>query len=280
MNSNLLTHEAPFDWPKIHEDILHNGGVIAKGLFSEQEVSRFNGEVDGYLKAEPEAGTPHSGSDQYNRFLGGKTIRLQGLIEKTATAASWIGKHELVDWATETVKPIATSVLLNAAELIQIGPGEPNQYVHRDTDSWPTAHLGETPLIVNALIALDKFTEENGATRLIPNSWSWNKDRRADPGDFIRAVMSPGDGLLFRGDILHGGGANMTDSPRRALSISYCAGWLRPVENSVFNLPLEKVRQMTPQLQQLLGFTMYDGSDHKGGLLGLYENGDPSVLLS
>ncbi|MFT7652064.1 MAG: ectoine hydroxylase-related dioxygenase (phytanoyl-CoA dioxygenase family), partial [Candidatus Azotimanducaceae bacterium] len=199
---------------------------------------------------------------------------------KTATAASWIGKHELVDWATETVKPIATSVLLNAAELIQIGPGEPNQYVHRDTDSWPTAHLGETPLIVNALIALDKFTEENGATRLIPNSWSWNKDRRADPGDFIRAVMSPGDGLLFRGDILHGGGANMTDSPRRALSISYCAGWLRPVENSVFNLPLEKVRQLTPQLQELLGFTMYDGSDHKGGLLGLYENGDPSVLLS
>lgn len=280
MNSNnLRVHNAPFDWSKMNEDILRIGGVIAKGLFSENEVRNFNTEIDDYLRQQHDAGVPHSGSDQYNKFLGAKTIRLQGLIEKTTLAADWIGKQEFVDWATHAIEPIATSVLLNAAELIQIGPGEPQQYIHRDTDSWPTAAHSKTPLVVNALIALDEFTEQNGATRVVPHSWEWPKAQRASDADIVRAVMSKGDVLLFRGDILHGGGANLTDTPRRGLSITYCAGWLRPVENSVFNISMDKARQLPTQLQQLLGFTKYDGSAHQGGLLGLYENGDPAVLL-
>ena len=46
-------------------------------------------------------------------------------------------------------------MLLNAAELIQIGAGEPGQYLLRDSDSWPLVPLGDQPIIVNALIALD-----------------------------------------------------------------------------------------------------------------------------
>ena len=282
MNSKqaqILQHHAPFNWENIRADITRYGGVIVKGLFSEQEIDQFNGDIDNYLNTGLDDGKPASGSDQYNKFLGQRTVRLQGLIEKVPSVSEWIGKPEFIDWATESMKPISTSVLLNAAELIQIGPGEKNQYLHRDSDSWPTAFLGETPFIVNALIALDEFTLDNGATRLVPGSFAWDKSRRAGDDDFLRAEMTAGDGLLFRGDILHGGGANKTDKPRRALSISYCAGWLRPVENSVFNIPRSTVQDLSVQMQQLLGFRMYDGSAHDGGLLGLYENADPAVLL-
>lgn len=282
MNSNqpqILRHHAPFDWDDIRTDVEQLGGVIVKGLFSDAEITTFNNEMDAFLRTDPELGKPASGSDPYDSFLGQRTLRLQGLIAKAPSIADWIGKSELVEWATETMKPISTSVLLNAAELIQIGPGEKNQYLHRDTNSWPTASLGQTPFIVNALIALDEFTLDNGATRVVAESWKWDKERRAKDNDFLRAEMQPGDGLLFRGDILHGGGANKTDKPRRAISISYCAGWLRPVENSVFNIPRSKVRSLPVLLQQLLGFHVYDGTAHNGGLLNLYENRDPRVLL-
>ena len=277
--AHSLERQSPFNWDQIRQDIERSGGVIVKDFIADEEVERFNREMDEYLRNGSENGEPASGSEPYDSFLGAGTIRLQGLIEKAPSVIDWIGMTELVDWATDTMKPIATSVLLNAAELIQIGPGERNQYLHRDTDSWPTASLGGAPFIVNALIALDEFTLDNGATRLVPNSWKWDKSRRANDDDFLRAEMGAGDALLFRGDILHGGCANMTDKSRRALSISYCAGWLRPVENSVFNIPRSTVRNLSVQMQQLLGFHMYNGSAHNGGLLGLYENSDPAVLL-
>ncbi|MFP6805829.1 MAG: phytanoyl-CoA dioxygenase family protein [Pseudomonadales bacterium] len=282
MDSNqpqIKHHHAPFNWETIRSDIEQSGGVIVEGLFSDEAVTKLNSEVDAYLSTDSEHGRPASTSDQYDKFLGQRTVRLQGLIEKTPSITEWIGRSELVDWATETIKPVATSVLLNAAELIQIGPGEKNQYLHRDTDSWPTASLGNTPFIVNALIALGEFTVANGATRVVGASWDWDRQRRAKDEDFLRAVMQSGDALLFRGDILHGGGANKTDKPRRALSISYCAGWLRAVENSLFNLPRSTVRELPEHLQKLLGFHMYDGTAHDGGLLGLYENSDPRILL-
>ena len=282
MDSNqpqIKRHRAPFNWETIRTDIKKSGGVIVEELFSNQEVTTLNDEVDKFLSTDSECGKANSTSSQYDKFLGPRTIRLQGLLEKTPSVTEWIGRSELVEWATETIKPIATSVLLNAAELIQIGPGEKNQYLHRDTDSWPTASLGVTPFIVNALIALDEFTIDNGATRVVAGSWEWDRDRRANEEDYLRAIMQSGDALLFRGDILHGGGANKTDRPRRALSISYCAGWLRAVENSLFNLPRSKVRELPVHMQKLLGFHMYDGTAHNGGLLGLYENRDPRVLL-
>lgn len=275
----LTEHTGPLDWQRIQADVATIGGVIVRQLFSEQEVSRFNQETDAFLSAHPAAGVPQSGSDSYDAFLGGRTLRLQGLIEKLECATDWIGRAELVAWAKKSLQPIATSVLLNAAELIQIQPGEPRQYLHRDSDSWPIAAVGETPIVLNALIALDEFTAENGATHVVPYSWKWQKERRAEAHEFARAIMSPGDALLFRGDILHGGGANESGSARRGLSITYCAGWLRPVENSFLNLSRTTVRSLPHELQVLVGFSIYDGSDHKGGLLGLYENGDPRVLL-
>jgi ectoine hydroxylase-related dioxygenase (phytanoyl-CoA dioxygenase family) len=275
--TEMPRHQAPLDWSRIQADVAKTGGVIVKSLFSRDQVTSLNQEVDDYLTRK--SGLPASGSNQYDKFLGANTVRLHGLIEKTPSAADWIGRKELVDWASESIAPIATSVLLNAAELIQIGPGEPNQYIHRDTDSWPAAAIGGTPLVVNALIALDEFTLENGATRVIPGSWDWDRKRRASDNEILRAEMQPGDALLFRGDILHGGGANLTDKPRRGLSITYCAGWLRPVENSVFNIPRSKASKLPARTQQLLGYHLYDGSSHQGGLLGLYENSDPSVLF-
>ena len=85
------------------------------------------------------------------------------MVEKVPVTQDWIARSELVDWATRAMEPLATSIQLNAAELIQIGPGEPAQFIHRDSDSWPLP-IGPVPLVVNAIVALDDCTLGNGAS--------------------------------------------------------------------------------------------------------------------
>ncbi len=279
LNADKLPHfTQPYDWSLIDEAVRTTGGAIAEGLLDATALKLLNGQIDKYLGTHRDAAKAQTGSTVYDTFLGHRTLRLHGLVEKIPASTDLIGRTELIEWAERMVAPHASSVLLNAGEFIQIQPGEPAQYPHRDSDSWPVP-VGEHPHIVNAIVALDPCTLENGATYVAPSSWKWDSKRQPETSDFARAVMNPGDALLFRGDLVHGGGENTTDERRRVLSISYCAGWLRPVENSFLNLSKETVRCLPPKLQAVLGYAPYDGIQRLGGLIGLYENGDPARAL-
>ena len=76
------------------------------------------------------------------------------------------------------------------------------------------------------------FTQTNGATRLVPGSHKWDKDREPTEQEIVFAEMSAGSVLLYGGSILHGGGANITNSEKRlAVLIHYTLSWLRQEEN-------------------------------------------------
>lgn len=268
----------PYDWSAIDRAVQGAGAAIVEGFLTESETDALNTNIDDYLESHREAALPESGSDVYNIFLGHKTLRLHGLVEKVPASADLIGHPDLVDWASRAIGKQASSVLLNAGELIQIQPGEAAQFPHRDSDSWPVP-IGQAPIIVNAIVALDDCTRENGATYVATESWRWDENRQPRPEEYARAVMKRGDAVLFRGDLIHGGGENDSERRRRALSISYCAGWLRPVENSFLNLSRETVRQQPESLAALLGYAAHDGTQNRGGMIGLFENGDPARVL-
>lgn len=276
--ANLPLFSRPYDWSAIDAVLANEGGAILQEYVNADALAVLNNQIDSYLDNHYENVASQTGSAQYDKFLGHNTVRLHGMLEKAPVCADIVGDPALLDWAQRWV--CAESVLLNAAEMIQINPGEPAQYPHRDTDSWPLAtklSLSEKPTIVNAIVALDEFTVENGATAIAP--YSWQQDSQPDAPAFTHAVMQQGDAVLFRGDIIHGGGANQSTQPRRAFSVSYCAGWLRPVENSILNLSLDTVQSLAPPLQAVLGYAAYDGSAHNSGMVGLYENGDPQNYL-
>ncbi len=255
---------------------LEPGGVIVTGWLDADTVGRMNDEIDRYLRDHPEDGAPDTGSELYDRFLGRRTVRLHGLVAKLPDAGpALIADPRLVEWATAVMRPSCTSVLLNAGELIQIGSGEGAQYRHRDTDSWPALPPADTPFVVNAIVALDDFTLDNGATHVAPGSHRWPVGRGARPGELARAVMRAGDAILFRGDLVHGGGANTTDARRRAVSLSYCVGWLRTVENHAANLGLDTIDRAPQPLRDLLGGGVHDASDRGGGMLGLVDGRRP-----
>ncbi len=274
----LQEFSAPHDWAAIHEQTRTTGAVVAKGILPDTLLKQINLEIDTYLAGPKESGMPETGRDSYDSFLGHKTIRLHGLVSKFPAAADIISLPGVVQWATKLLSPHAHQILLNAGELIQIEPGEGRQQAHRDSDSWPLP-LMDDPIIVNAIFALDDFTEENGATWVAPDTWHWPKERRAQDADYVRGVMQAGDALLFRGDLIHRGGANDSRVRRRALSISYSVPWVRTVENNFLHVDPQHAKNLCPELQALLGYQAYDGQSEQAGMLGLYENANPARAL-
>ena len=105
--------------------------------------------------------------------------------------------------------------------------------------------------------AFDDFTADNGATRVVPGSHKWpSGDYDADLPT-VTVEMPAGSVIFYPGTVLHAGGANRTDRPRLGVILEYVAGWLRPQENHLLAVPREVAAELSPELQELLGYNVY-----------------------
>ncbi|MDC0996968.1 HupE/UreJ family protein, partial [Pseudomonadales bacterium] len=108
----------------------------------------------------------------------------------------------------------------------------------------------------NTIWAITDFTEENGATQVVPGSTTWPDDRKAKPEEICQATMSAGSVLLYSGSVFHSGGENKSSSDRIGANLTYTLGWLRQEENQYLSCPPELVREYPTELQDMLGYTM------------------------
>jgi len=261
--------------PDIVEANEKDGAVIVEGWLAGNLLKSFNTELEPWLTDHP--GTD-SGSAASDGFLGLKTRRLQGLATKTPSFVEILTDARLLGFAQAVLEPVTPNIILNNGELIDIGPGEAAQPLHRDDDAWNFANVNN-PLMINSIAALVDITPEMGATLVVPGSHRWEKDRQPQPQEIIACEMRAGSALFFRGDTLHAGGSNKSQQRRRALSTGICCGWLRPVENSYTNVPVEAARTLPPLVRRLLGYSLYDASHAGGGYLGYHDMGDPERLF-
>jgi ectoine hydroxylase-related dioxygenase (phytanoyl-CoA dioxygenase family) len=151
-------------------------------------------------------------------------------------------------------------LLISSLSSIAIGPGEQAQPIHADDQLIPLTRP-HVPIICNTMWAITDFTEENGATRLIPGSHK--RDEPPNPlepyDDTVAAVMPKGSVLVWVGSVWHGGGANRTDQRRVGIAMNYCAGYIRQQENQQLGVPPELVRTFSRRLQELVGYSVYNG---------------------
>jgi ectoine hydroxylase-related dioxygenase (phytanoyl-CoA dioxygenase family) len=179
----------------------------------------------------------------------------------------------------ERILPVVRAVLghdclLSTYGTVSIGPGEPAQAVHADDILYrlPRPHRD---IFCNVMIALSDFTEENGATRIVPGSHAWDEypeirvmpEGEADTRyPSIAAEMPKGSVCFFLGTTYHGGGANRSDGYRHGITMAYCAGWLRPQENFAVAVAQERAAAFDPDLRGLMGWR----PGHSGSLGIIY----------
>jgi ectoine hydroxylase-related dioxygenase (phytanoyl-CoA dioxygenase family) len=157
-----------------------------------------------------------------------------------------------------TLAPWCDNYQLNSNSITAIGPDETPQPLHRDDLLYPLAHPSERNACCTTFWALTDFTEENGATRIIPGSHLWDDKRVPQDDETVGAVMSKGSFCIFLGGTYHGGGRNTTrDEWRIAMFTGFALGWLRQEQNWYLSVTPDEVRNMPERLARLLGFNLH-----------------------
>ncbi|MCP2274471.1 Phytanoyl-CoA dioxygenase (PhyH) [Nocardia amikacinitolerans] len=235
-----------------------DGGVILEGLLTADQVARFNTDIDADL-AQLAPGSTHA-DEIAKEFHGANTKRLTNVISRSKVYREEIIDHDLVHSLCDAVfLEESGTYWMTTSQVIEIGPGNKAQMLHRDLENWfPFVGMGPAgpEVIVNFLIALTDFTEENGATRVIPGSNHWpDFEDRGTPEQTVAAEMKAGDALFFSGKTVHGGGANQTSSEyRRALGFALNPGFLVGEEAYPFLVDRDLAATLSPRVQQLIGF--------------------------
>lgn len=245
-----------------------DGGVIIQGLFRD-EADGLNAEIDDLVSGYK---VGIEGNDFMQEFAGRKTKRITQLVNRSAYFRQHLLDHgRLLEYVDPFMLQASDSYWLSTSQLIELQPGEKAQLLHRDGDNYPAFRqfgAGAPEIAMNCLIALSEYTEEMGATRVIPGSNRWEDWLRpVTQADTIAAVMEKGDCFFFSGKVIHGGGANVSTKPRRALAMAYCPGWLMPEEAYPFQVPIEMARTLSPRAQQLIGFRSFHNQTLEGGSL-------------
>lgn len=240
-----LQRDASRDPPEItadYEALMRDGYVIIENLLSAEELDAIRAECTVLLD-----------KTGRNNFEGLKTQRVYDVFSKTRSIDR-LADHPRILGLVDCV--LLPNYLLSQAQLINIQPGEDAQLLHYDDGFYRLARP-RPPLGAATIWAVDDFTEDNGATVIVPGSHTWDDDRVAVVNEAVPAVMTAGSVIFFLGTTWHGGGRNQSNTARLAATCQYCEPYLRQQENFLLELTREAVLELSPELQALVGYSIH-----------------------
>ncbi len=241
-----IEHLPPDSPPDAVAKILaRDGAVIVDDVDRDGGLDRVRAEMQPFIDA------TESGPDD---FTGRHTRRTGGLIARAPSSHALI-QHPLVVGTVSQVLAHALNFHLHLTQIIDIGPGEPAQPIHRDQwafDFFPFPKGYDVQC--NTIWAMTDFDEQNGATRVVPGSHLLEDKLRFEHADSIPAEMSKGSVLFYNGAVYHGGGPNQSDAHRLGLNITYAVAWLRQEENQYLTVPREQAQALPDDLLRLMGY--------------------------
>lgn len=113
--------------------------------------------------------------------------------------------------------------------------------------------------VCNTIWLLDDFTPENGPTRAVPGSHRWGKlpqrelaDPKAPHPEEILVLGKAGSVVVMNTHAWHGGTANRTGRPRRALHAFYARGDQPQQQYQKALLRPETQARLSPELRRIL----------------------------
>lgn len=246
---------------EVMEQINRDGYIILENLFAPEDMDA--------LKADALTRFKHAAGR--NNFEGLATQRLYSMMAETDIANPMV-EHPLIMGLLDAI--FEPNYLLSQLQVINIHSNEAAQPLHYDDGFYPWPRPRRA-LGAATIIAVDDFTEDNGATVLIPQSHNWG-DRMPSDEDkdkLIKAVMPKGSVLFFLGTLWHGGGANESQASRMCLTAQYCAPFCRTQENFSLSIPKERVKAYSETIQRLLGYSIHPP------FMGMVEGKHPKRVL-
>jgi len=225
-----------------------DGCVIVRDLVAASLLDAIYGELKPFIEA------TKVGRDE---FAGFHTQRTGSLVARSSSFHQ-LAMHPLVlDTAAAVLGPYCQKFQLHLTQVIKIDPGETAQTLHRDQLVYSPFRFPQgMNCECHTIWALTDFTEENGATRVIPGSHKWEEDRTPSQEETVAAEMPKGSVMFFTGSVYHGGGANRSQEPRVAVQVGYNLGWLRQEENQYLAVPPAVARHLPEKLQKLIGYSL------------------------
>jgi ectoine hydroxylase-related dioxygenase (phytanoyl-CoA dioxygenase family) len=244
-----------------------HGAVIVERLIDEASCDQLLAELQPWWHT-----TPLGGDD----FSGLNTRRTGALLTRCPSSAAMVAHPLILDVVDRTLWAKKTTFQLHLTQSIAIGPDSPAQNLHRDHwcfDFFPFPR--DVHVEVSTIWALSDFTEQNGATHVVPGSHVTPDDQRYTREQSVQAVMARGSVVLYLGSTVHGGGANVSDHTRFGINIDYVLGWLRQEENQYLSYTLDQVKAFPERIQRLIGYEV------GAYALGYIDGGrSPMTLLS
>lgn len=147
------------------------------------------------------------------RLRGLRSERVYALLAKAPSVAVLVEHPAVLELVDAILHP---NFLLSANLAINVHPGETAQMLHAD-DGYCRIPRPRVPMGISAIWAIDEFTEDNGATELIPGSHTWGEaGPDADDSGVQQITMPAGSAVVFMGTLLHRGGANRSNRTRLA----------------------------------------------------------------
>jgi ectoine hydroxylase-related dioxygenase (phytanoyl-CoA dioxygenase family) len=230
---------------QIHEVLLRDGALIIDDLADVELIDRVTSEMRPYIDATP------PGSDEFS----GRNTRRTGALIARSPASHELIQHPTILEVTAKLLDRAQSYQLHLTQVISIGPDSPGQSIHRDQWAFDFFEFpSDYHVQCNTIWALTDFTEENGATRLMPGSQDLANSFEHTVDETVPAEMAKGSCLLYTGKVYHGGGANRSDEIRMGLNITYDVGWLRQEENQYLSVPHDVAVTLPDDLLRLMGY--------------------------
>lgn len=240
---------------EITDAITREGAVVVEGLLTDESVRRVRNELAPYLAA------ARRGVDEFGGF---STKRIGALIARSPACRGLALDPYILAACDQVLEPYCDGYQLHFTQAVQIGPGQGAQPLHRDRGVWGKYLNRSVETQFSTIWAIDDFRMDNGATQVVPGSHLWDASREPGSEEVAAATMRAGSVLLYNGSVLHGGGANRSESDRLGVLLHYCPSWLRQEENQYLSCPPEIARTLSPELRALMGYA-------KGGyVLGFF----------